>query len=81
MTGVARFFRSDPSKPDQLLLTKVRPILPSESSRSSHLHLLPVQGDNNPSDDVILYKGERWLKRSNVVGKVRGCVLSLHQVA
>ncbi|PVG01624.1 putative signal peptidase [Serendipita vermifera] len=31
-----------------------------------------TKGDNNPSDDVILYKRMKWLERRHVVGKVRG---------
>ncbi|KAL7414789.1 putative signal peptidase [Mrakia frigida] len=34
--------------------------------------LLLTKGDNNDADDIGLYNGAQWLKRDNVVGKVRG---------
>lgn len=38
--------------------------------------LMLTKGDNNPTDDLGLYrsylKGMTWLKRDMVVGKVRG---------
>ncbi|KAN0063581.1 Signal peptidase complex catalytic subunit [Thecaphora frezii] len=34
--------------------------------------LLLTKGDNNEADDIALYNGARWMKRKNVVGKVRG---------
>lgn len=34
--------------------------------------LLLTKGDNNEVDDIVLYNGAQWLKRENVVGKVRG---------
>lgn len=33
-----------------------------------------TKGDNNPVDDVGLYRGMRYLKRSHLVGKVQACV-------
>ncbi|PWZ02536.1 putative signal peptidase [Testicularia cyperi] len=33
--------------------------------------LILTKGDNNESDDIALYNGARWMKRSNMVGKVR----------
>ncbi|GAA5977149.1 hypothetical protein JCM10908_004874 [Rhodotorula pacifica] len=33
-----------------------------------------TKGDNNPVDDVGLYRGMRYLKRSHLVGKVQGYV-------
>ncbi|GAA6061313.1 hypothetical protein JCM10212_005427 [Sporobolomyces blumeae] len=35
---------------------------------------LLTKGDNNPSDDVVLYNGMKHLKRSHIVGKVQGYV-------
>lgn len=35
-----------------------------------------TKGDNNPVDDVGLYRGMRYLKRSHLVGKVQACVPS-----
>lgn len=34
--------------------------------------LILTKGDNNESDDIALYNGARWMRRSNMVGKVRG---------
>lgn len=34
--------------------------------------LILTKGDNNPVDDLELYKGLTWLQRKHVVGKVRG---------
>ncbi|PWN38749.1 signal peptidase complex catalytic subunit SEC11 [Ceraceosorus guamensis] len=34
--------------------------------------LLLTKGDNNSADDLVLYNGTRHLRRSNVVGKVKG---------
>ena len=36
--------------------------------------LLLTKGDNNESDDLALYKGRRYLNRSQVVGRVQGFV-------
>lgn len=34
--------------------------------------LILTKGDNNDSDDVVLYGGPSWLRRSQIVGKVQG---------
>lgn len=34
-----------------------------------------TKGDNNPYDDITLYKNLKWLERRHVVGKVKGSVL------
>jgi len=34
--------------------------------------LLLTKGDNNPVDDLELYRGIEWLERKHIVGKVRG---------
>lgn len=34
--------------------------------------LVLTKGDNNPVDDIALYRGLRHLERRHVVGKVRG---------
>lgn len=34
--------------------------------------LILTKGDNNDSDDLALYHGARWMRRSNMVGRVRG---------
>ncbi|CAG7850430.1 Signal peptidase complex catalytic subunit SEC11 {ECO:0000256/RuleBase:RU362047} {ECO:0000256/RuleBase:RU362047} [Serendipita indica DSM 11827] len=45
---------------------------------SHYLHDTPLdqeiltKGDNNPYDDISLYKNLKWLERRHVVGKVRG---------
>jgi signal peptidase len=33
-----------------------------------------TKGDNNAADDLVLYNGASWMRRSNIVGKVQGCV-------
>lgn len=40
--------------------------------KDSNEQWILTKGDNNPSDDVGLYNGVRYLKRSNIVGKVQG---------
>ena len=37
--------------------------------------LVLTKGDNNPVDDIALYRGLKYLERKHVVGKVRGYVL------
>jgi hypothetical protein len=39
--------------------------------------LVLTKGDNNPVDDIALYRGLKYLERKHVVGKVRGYVPSL----
>ncbi|CAE6363697.1 unnamed protein product, partial [Rhizoctonia solani] len=34
--------------------------------------LLLTKGDNNSEDDIVLYKGLRWIERKHIIGKVRG---------
>lgn len=34
--------------------------------------LILTKGDNNDRDDLGLYDGPLWLKRENIIGKVRG---------
>ncbi|CED84776.1 signal peptidase i [Phaffia rhodozyma] len=34
--------------------------------------LLLTKGDSNPGDDIVLYRGSLWLKKSNILGKVSG---------
>ncbi|KAJ3514300.1 hypothetical protein NLJ89_g2446 [Agrocybe chaxingu] len=74
--------------PDQLipivhriLKTHEKPLdFSSASTRTSyHADSAPVpdqfiltKGDNNPEDDIVLYKGMDWLQRKHVVGKVKG---------
>ena len=36
--------------------------------------LVLTKGDNNPVDDIALYRGLKHLERKHVVGKVRGYV-------
>lgn len=36
------------------------------------LVLTVTKGDNNPTDDIGLYNGLKYLKRSNIIGKVDG---------
>ena len=37
--------------------------------------LILTKGDNNPTDDIALYRGVQWLEQKDIVGKVRGCVI------
>ena len=46
------------------------PNMPYNSADGDQLIL--TKGDNNDADDIALYRGARWMRRSNVVGKVRG---------
>jgi len=39
--------------------------------------LVLTKGDNNPVDDIALYRGLKYLERKHVVGKVRGYVSTL----
>ncbi|KAE8268151.1 hypothetical protein A4X09_0g4203 [Tilletia walkeri] len=34
--------------------------------------LILTKGDNNDADDIALYNGPSWIRRRNIVGKVRG---------
>lgn len=45
---------------------------PSSPHATKPDQLLLTKGDNNDADDIGLYNGAQWLKRDNVVGKVRG---------
>ncbi|KAL4401504.1 Signal peptidase complex catalytic subunit [Malassezia pachydermatis] len=36
--------------------------------------LLLTKGDNNADDDIMLYKGPRWIRDDQIVGRVRGFV-------
>jgi hypothetical protein len=42
------------------------------TSRKSLEQLILTKGDNNDADDLGLYNGPRWMRRRNIVGKVRG---------
>jgi hypothetical protein len=39
---------------------------------NSNEQLILTKGDNNDADDLGLYNGPRWMRRRNIVGKVRG---------
>ena len=34
--------------------------------------LLLTKGDNNDDNDVMLYKGRKWIEREHIIGKVQG---------
>lgn len=34
--------------------------------------MILTKGDNNPTDDIGLYRGLPWLEHKHIVGKVRG---------
>lgn len=42
------------------------------SRKDSNEQWILTKGDNNQADDVGLYNGMRYLKRSHIVGKVQG---------
>lgn len=44
----------------------------SPSRKDSNEQWILTKGDNNFADDVGLYNGMRYLKRSHIVGKVQG---------
>ncbi|KIJ64760.1 hypothetical protein HYDPIDRAFT_89389 [Hydnomerulius pinastri MD-312] len=44
----------------------------SSKSTQGLEQLLLTKGDNNPTDDTVLYKGVKFLERRHVIGKVRG---------
>lgn len=48
--------------------TPQRPCRPNGNDQ-----LILTKGDNNDADDLGLYNGPRWMRRKNIVGKVRGC--------
>jgi len=55
----------------------------TKSKKSKSVSAVPLsrqrlltKGDNNPVDDVELYKGLEWLERKHIIGKVRGYVPS-----
>ncbi|WVQ76069.1 signal peptidase I [Cryptococcus sp. DSM 104548] len=43
-----------------------------ESHSTNTTQRLLTKGDNNPSDDIVLYNGAEWIEREQIVGKVRG---------
>jgi len=45
---------------------------PPSSDDAPRRQLMMTKGDNNPIDDIELYKGMEWLERKHIVGKVRG---------
>jgi len=50
----------------------VHRVLELHQSPGTSDQLLMTKGDNNPTDDISLYQGLRWLERKHIVGKVRG---------
>ncbi|KAF9645491.1 hypothetical protein BDM02DRAFT_3120175 [Thelephora ganbajun] len=58
---------------------ETRDVVPKKSKRSTEAatpnpedQLVLTKGDNNPVDDIALYRGLKHLERRHVVGKVRG---------
>ncbi|TEB25509.1 signal peptidase complex catalytic subunit SEC11 [Coprinellus micaceus] len=46
---------------------------PTSGKNSEHDNqLLLTKGDNNPIDDIELYRGLEWLEKKHIVGKVKG---------
>lgn len=41
-------------------------------SQTARDQLLLTKGDNNPTDDTVLYNGLNRLRRGHIIGKVRG---------
>ncbi|CAO1618088.1 unnamed protein product [Jaminaea pallidilutea] len=52
----------------------VHRILETHDENQGEDQLILTKGDNNDSDDLVLYGGPKWLKRSQIVGVVRGYV-------
>ncbi|PWN29798.1 signal peptidase I [Jaminaea rosea] len=52
----------------------VHRILETHDDYEGNDQLILTKGDNNDSDDVVLYGGPSWLRRSQIVGKVQGYV-------
>lgn len=42
--------------------------------KKKHGQLLLTKGDNNHGDDIMLYKGPRWIRDDQIVGRVQGYV-------
>ena len=42
--------------------------------RDGNDQFIRTKGDNNPVDDVGLYRGPKYLKREDMIGKVQGYV-------
>ncbi|MCO5569352.1 hypothetical protein L7F22_023064 [Adiantum nelumboides] len=55
----------------------VHRVIETHDEKQGYDQLLLTKGDNNDADDLGLYNGPRWMKRKNVVGKVRGLVASI----
>ncbi|KAK4051715.1 hypothetical protein OIO90_004665 [Microbotryomycetes sp. JL221] len=52
----------------------VHRVIETHDESESNEQWILTKGDNNMADDVGLYNGMRYLKRSNIVGKVSGYV-------
>jgi len=51
----------------------VHRVLETHSKSSNPVdQLILTKGDNNPTDDIGLYEGLKWIERKHVVGKVAG---------
>ncbi|KZV96015.1 putative signal peptidase [Exidia glandulosa HHB12029] len=50
----------------------VHRILEIHTKPKTQAQMILTKGDNNPTDDIGLYRGLPWLERSHIVGKVRG---------
>ncbi|KIY49752.1 signal peptidase complex catalytic subunit SEC11 [Fistulina hepatica ATCC 64428] len=48
--------------------------VPRANSDEPDDQLILTKGDNNPVDDIDLYRGMDWLEKQHIVGKVRGFV-------
>lgn len=55
----------------------VHRVIETHYSEKKHQQLLLTKGDNNSEDDLGLYNGPRWIKREDVVGRVRGYVAAV----
>ncbi|GAA5838673.1 hypothetical protein JCM11251_003259 [Rhodosporidiobolus azoricus] len=52
----------------------VHRVIEAHDEKNSTEQWILTKGDNNHADDVGLYNGMRYLKRSHIVGKVQGYV-------
>ncbi|KAH7106831.1 hypothetical protein BKA62DRAFT_747329 [Auriculariales sp. MPI-PUGE-AT-0066] len=55
----------------------VHRILEIHTKPKTQAQMILTKGDNNPTDDIGLYRGVPWLQQKDIVGKVRGFLPSV----
>ncbi|KFQ33860.1 Signal peptidase complex catalytic subunit SEC11C, partial [Merops nubicus] len=74
-------FQDDPLRAGEIVAFKVEDrdipivhrVIKIHEKKNGNIKFL-TKGDNNVADDRGLYKGQKWLERKDVVGRVRGCL-------